>query len=204
MEQKASATAGTHARSHRRVVVACLVLVAAMGGLAYASVPLYQLFCQVTGYGGTTQRADSAGNSVSDEIVTIRFDANIAAGLDWKFYPAQRSVTARFGETVQVAYFAENVGAQTRTGTATFNVTPQQAGAYFNKIECFCFTDTVVKAGEKLEMPVLFFVDPELLETEEGKGVNTITLSYTFFGVDETGQPVASRAEAAKPGQTGG
>jgi cytochrome c oxidase assembly protein subunit 11 len=204
MEAPKAEISKKQAGSHRRVLVACIALVAAMGGLAYASVPLYQLFCQVTGYGGTTQRAEAGSASISDELVTVRFDANIAQGLDWKFYPAQRSVTVRFGETVQIAYFAENMGGELRTGSATFNVTPQQAGAYFNKIECFCFTETVVKPGEKLEMPVIFFVDPELKNTEEGKGVNTITLSYTFFGVDGEGGPVAVKTETTKSGSTGG
>jgi cytochrome c oxidase assembly protein subunit 11 len=204
MKEPKAESSKKQAGSHRRVLVACIALVAAMGGLAYASVPLYQLFCQVTGYGGTTQRAEAGSATVSDELVTVRFDANIAQGLDWKFYPAQRSVTVRFGETVQVSYFAENTGAELRTGSATFNVTPQQAGAYFNKIECFCFTETVVKPGEKLEMPVIFFVDPELRNTEEGKGVKTITLSYTFFGVDEAGGPVAVKTETTKSGSTGG
>ena len=189
-------------RRHMRVLAGCVALVAGMGGLAYASVPLYELFCQVTGYGGTTRRVENAGVQLSDKLVTVRFDANVSAGLDWKFYPAQRQVTARFGETVEVMYFAENLGDQTRTGTATFNVTPQQAGAYFNKLQCFCFTDTVVKPGEKLEMPVVFFVDPELIETEEGRDVKTITLSYTFFGTDG-GKPVVSEVKT-RSGAAGG
>jgi cytochrome c oxidase assembly protein subunit 11 len=189
-------------RRHLQVLAACVAVVAGMGGLAYASVPLYELFCQVTGYGGTTRRVENVTVPVLDKRVTVRFDANVRSGLNWKFYPAQRQVTARFGETVQVLYYAENFGDTTSTGTATFNVTPQQAGAYFNKLQCFCFTDTVVKPGEKLEMPVVFFVDPELVETEEGKDVTTITLSYTFFGKDGE-KPLASKAKTTT-GAAGG
>ncbi len=191
-------------RQHYKVLAVCLSLVGGMGGLAYASVPLYKLFCQVTGYGGTTQRADANGNALSQREVTVRFDANIQRGLGWKFYPAQRSVTVRLGETIQVNYIAENMGDATRTGTATFNVTPGQAGPYFNKIECFCFTDTVVKPSEKLVMPVVFFVDPQMVETEEGRDVNTITLSYTFFATDKQISPVAVQTEGEAAGKSGG
>jgi cytochrome c oxidase assembly protein subunit 11 len=188
---------------HARVAIACVALVAGMGGLAYASVPLYELFCQVTGYGGTTQRVENVNTPISDREITVRFDSNISAGLGWKFYPEQRSVTVKFGEVVKVNYYAENLGTQTRTGTATFNVTPAQSGAYFNKIACFCFTDTVVKPGEKLEMPVVFFVDPAFYETEEGRDVRTITLSYTFFGVDKADKPLASQ-DQTDSGAAGG
>ncbi len=191
-------------KQHYKVLTLCIAMVGGMGGLAYASVPLYKLFCQVTGYGGTTQRADGANGEVSAREVTIRFDANIQRGLDWKFEPAQRSVKVRLGETVKVAYFAENLGNTTRTGTATFNVTPAQAGPYFNKIECFCFTDTVVKPGEKLEMPVVFFVDPQMVETEEGRDVNTITLSYTFFATEKQVAPVVGQIEQKASGKSGG
>ena len=190
-------------RSHARVAIACVGLVVAMGGLAYASVPLYELFCQVTGYGGTTQRVENATTAISDREVTVRFDSNISAALGWKFYPEKRSVTVKFGEVVNINYYAENLGTQTRTGSATFNVTPEQAGAYFNKIECFCFTETVVKPGEKLEMPVVFFVDPAFYKTEEGRDINTITLSYTFFGVDKADKPLASQ-DQTNSGAAGG
>lgn len=190
-------------RKHLSVLAACLVAAGGMGGLAYASVPLYELFCQVTGYGGTTRRVENVNVPVSDKDVTVRFDANVAPGLNWKFYPAQRSVKAKFGETVQVLYYAENLGEEVRTGTAAFNVTPQQAGAYFNKLQCFCFTDTVVKPGERLEMPVVFFVDPALIETEEGRDVSTITLSYTFFATDAGDKPLASQTQTTT-GAAGG
>jgi cytochrome c oxidase assembly protein subunit 11 len=190
-------------RRHTRVAVACATLVVAMGGLAYASVPLYELFCQVTGYGGTTQRVENAPAAISDREVTVRFDSNISTGLNWKFYPQQRSVKVKYGEVVKINYYAENLGAETGTGTATFNVTPEQSGAYFNKIACFCFTETVVNPGEKLEMPVTFFVDPAFYETEEGRDIHTITLSYTFFGVDKADKPLASQ-DQTKSGAAGG
>lgn len=178
-----------------RVVFACLALVAGMGGLAYASVPLYQLFCQVTGYGGTTQRAlNSQGVEILDREATVRFDANSAPGLNWDFKPVQRSVTVKLGEMTKVSYSVENNTDDVLRGSATFNVTPQSVGAYFNKIECFCFTETVVQPGEKLDMPVIFYLDPEMVDSEEVAGINTITLSYTFFESEAGEDPLASNA----------
>jgi cytochrome c oxidase assembly protein subunit 11 len=177
IEQRNRKSAG-----NRRIVIACAGLVAVMVGLSYAAVPLYSLFCRVTGYAGTTRQvADASGVTVSDREISVRFDANTAPDLNWNFYPAQRSVKLRLGETVQISYIVENNSDRDLTGTATFNITPQALGAYFNKIECFCFTKTEVKAGERLEMPVVFFVDPEMTGIEEARGINTLTLSYTFF-----------------------
>ncbi|MEZ5871878.1 MAG: cytochrome c oxidase assembly protein [Nitratireductor sp.] len=176
-----------------RVAAMCLAFVAGMGGLAYASVPLYRIFCQVTGYGGTTQaRENSEGIAIVDRDITVRFDSNVSPGLDWKFYPETRSETLKLGEVGEMNFVVENHSDETITGTATFNVTPQNAGAYFNKIACFCFTDTVVKPGEKLEMPVVFFVDPELLDAVETRDIKTITLSYTFFQSDKPEKPLAA------------
>jgi cytochrome c oxidase assembly protein subunit 11 len=176
-----------------RIVVMCLALVAAMGGLAYASVPLYRLFCQVTGYGGTTREAINAdGIKVLDRDITIRFDANVAPGLAWDFEPDQRDVTIKLGEQVQINYHATNLSTRPLTGSATFNVTPQSAGAYFNKIHCFCFTETTLQPGETVEMPVVFFVDPEIIDAIETRDIHTITLSYTFFEKEPTVKPVAS------------
>lgn len=167
-----------------------------MAGLAYASVPLYQLFCQVTGYGGTTQKAvSSQGIAISEREVTIRFDANTDPSLGWDFKPVERQVTLKLGETTQIAYVAENTSGEPLTGTATFNVTPQSAGAYFNKIDCFCFTETTLQPGEKLDMPVVFFVDPEMLEEEETKRLTTLTLSYTFYRTEPSNSE--NRAAAA-------
>lgn len=178
-----------------RVVFACLALVMGMGGLAYASVPLYQLFCQVTGYGGTTQRAvNSEGIEILEREATVRFDANSAPGLNWDFKPAQRSVTVKLGEMTKISYTVENNTDDVLRGNATFNVTPQSVGAYFNKIECFCFTDTEVQPGEKLDMPVVFYLDPEMIDSEEVADLRTITLSYTFFASDVDREPMTSSA----------
>ncbi|MFK7903257.1 MAG: cytochrome c oxidase assembly protein [Nitratireductor sp.] len=179
--------------NNSKVALMCLSLVAGMGGLAYASVPLYELFCQVTGYGGTTQTAATMdGIKASDIDMKVRFDANISADLGWDFKPMQREVNIKAGEQAQIAYLATNTSNEPLTGTATFNVTPQSAGAYFNKMECFCFTQTTLKPGESLEMPVVFFVDPEIVLENETRNVRSITLSYTFYPSEPTVQPVAN------------
>jgi len=168
-----------------RIAFFCLAGVAAMIGVSFAAVPLYQLFCQVTGYGGTTQRVEQFSDTILDRTMTVRFDANASSGLGWDFKPVQRSVELRIGESTQVAYQAVNVVDRPTRGQATFNVTPQAAGAYFNKIECFCFTETTLEPGESIDMPVLFFIDPAIVDAPETKNINTITLSYTFFSLDE-------------------
>ncbi|MDN2582735.1 cytochrome c oxidase assembly protein [Aquibium sp. ELW1220] len=173
------------APSNTLVAGACAATFLGMIGMAYAAVPLYQLFCQVTGYGGTTQRVEQYSDTVIDRPVTVRFDANVASGLPWDFRPDQRSVTMKMGETVQVSYRATNPFDRATRGRASFNVSPAMAGAYFNKVECFCFTDTELKPGETIEMPVVFFVDPAIDEVPELRHMTTITLSYTFFGIDE-------------------
>jgi cytochrome c oxidase assembly protein subunit 11 len=178
-------------RSDLTVAIACVAFFASMIGVTYASVPLYQLFCQITGYGGTTKKAESAPANVLDRTITVRFDANVSAGLPSEFQPKQREVTIRLGETADVAYLAKNIFNVPTRGKASFNVTPELAGAYFNKLQCFCFTDTTLKPGETLDMPVQFFVDPEIINEVDLKDIKTITLSYTFFpSTDET--PVAS------------
>jgi cytochrome c oxidase assembly protein subunit 11 len=178
-------------RSDLTVAIACVAFFASMIGVTYASVPLYQLFCQITGYGGTTQKAESAPSNILERTITVRFDANVSSGLPWEFQPKQREVTIRLGETADVAYLAKNIFNTPTRGKASFNVTPELAGAYFNKLQCFCFTDTTLKPGETLDMPVQFFVDPEIINEVDLKDIKTITLSYTFFpSTDET--PVAS------------
>lgn len=173
-------------RSNVRIAFLCLAFFSAMVGLAYASVPLYQLFCQITGYGGTTQRAELTPTTVLDKTINVRFDANVGdSALGWSFKPVERQVTLKIGETMQISYEAVNRLDVPTTGTATFNVTPQAAGAYFNKMQCFCFTETTLQPGEKLDMPVVFFVDPAIVEAVETKNIGTITLSYTFFEIDE-------------------
>ena len=171
-------------RANVRVAAACLAFFAGMIGLAYASVPLYELFCRVTGYGGTTQVAETAPVQVLDRTINVRFDANTGPGLGWEFGPVERQVTLNIGELKQVAYTAHNWRRIASTGSATFNVTPQAAGVYFNKMECFCFTETTLEPGEEMEMPVVFFIDPAIVDSKELKDISTITLSYTFFNID--------------------
>ena len=162
-------------------VVALLGIVAVMGGLAYASVPLYRWFCQVTGFGGTTQVAASAPAQRHQRSVTIRFNADVNSHLPWRFQPVERRVTVRLGEERLAFYRAENLGDRPVTGTATFNVTPPKAGPYFAKLDCFCFTEQTLAAGQSVDMPVSFYVDPELATDRNLDDVTTITLSYTFF-----------------------
>lgn len=156
-------------------------VVAGMVGLSFASVPLYKLFCQVTGYGGTTQRAEHGADRVIERVVTVRFNADTARDMPWIFRPLQRQIDVKVGENHLAYYRAENKSSQTITGTATFNVTPAKAGLYFSKIDCFCFTEQVLKPGESAELPVSFFVDPAISGDRNLDEVKTITLSYTFF-----------------------
>ena len=159
----------------------CVVFVAGMVGMSFAAVPLYSIFCQVTGFGGTTQRATAAPEQALDREITVRFDGNIANGLGWSFRPVERQVRVRVGEVAEISFVAESRMPTTTTGTAAFNVTPLAAGAYFNKLACFCFTDQTLDPGEKVEMPVQFFVDPAIADDSELDYVDTITLSYSFF-----------------------
>jgi cytochrome c oxidase assembly protein subunit 11 len=180
-------------RGNLIAAAACLTFVGAMVGVTYASVPLYKLFCQVTGFGGATRQVDEASQKILTRMITVRFDANVSPALPWEFQPDQRDVTMRIGETTEIAYTAKNMFKTPTRGKATFNVVPELAGAYFNKLECFCFTDTTLNPGQSLDMPVVFFVDPEIVNEPDLKDIKTITLSYTFFpSTDET--PVASAA----------
>ncbi|MFN4206331.1 MAG: cytochrome c oxidase assembly protein [Agrobacterium albertimagni] len=178
-------------RRNLGVATACVVFVGGMIGMAYAAVPLYQLFCQVTGYGGTTQRVEQMSDVMLDRTINVTFDANASPGLNWDFKAVDKKVTPKIGETVQITYTATNNSPHPVTGEAIFNVTPGEAGAYFNKVQCFCFTKTTLQPGETLEMPVVFFVDPAIVEAEETKGIGTITLSYTFYPRDDQ-EPVAA------------
>ena len=187
--------------ANRRIVIACSAFVISMLGVSYAAVPLYKLFCQVTGYGGTTQRVEQMSDTILDRTIKVRFDANVAAGLPWDFKPVEREVELRIGETIEIAYTAENVSDVSTFGQATFNVTPMSAGAYFNKIQCFCFTETELKPGETMNMPVVFFVDPAIVDDPDAKGVTTITLSYTFFP-HASEKPVAAVAEPVQDNNT--
>lgn len=188
--------------SNTRVVVLCLGMTFGMLGMAYAAVPLYQWFCQVTGYAGTTQRAEDTTGEVLDKMITVRFDANVSNDLDWEFAPNQREITLKIGEKAQMSYTARNAGRLTSHGTATFNVSPGAAGIYFNKIECFCFTEQELASGESIDMPVLFFVDPEIVNDPLLKDAPTITLSYTFFPDDDWEEEVSSASPEKIDGGT--
>lgn len=167
-------------RRNITVAAASVVTVAMMVALSFAAVPLYRLFCQVTGFAGTTQVAASAPGAIGSKVVTVRFDANVAPNLAWQFV-APKPVEVRLGEERLVAFKATNISNEPLLGTATFNVTPLQIGKHFNKIECFCFTEQLLLPGESKEFPVSFFVDPSISEDDDGKDVTAITLSYTFF-----------------------
>ncbi len=189
-------------RSNRLVAGVCLAFFGGMVGMAYAAVPLYAMFCQMTGYGGTTQRVEQYSDRILDRKITVRFDANVSSGLPWDFKPAARDMTMKIGETAQAHYTATNLFDTPTAGRATFNVTPEIAGSYFNKVECFCFTDTTLKPGETLDMPVVFYVDPDIADVPELKDITTITLSYTFFPIEEE-KPVAAAPQAdAQPIRT--
>ena len=192
---------------NRRTALIFATVAAAMLALGFASVPLYRLFCQVTGFGGTTQRAtetEADNVLVSGKTMTVRFDANVERGFPWEFRPVQVKDTVTVGARDMAIYTAKNLTDEPITGTATFNVTPQSAGSYFNKIACFCFTDTVVQPGGKLEMPVIYFVDPDMLNAVETKDIKTITLSYTFFQTDKPEKPLAAIARPEPSGADGG
>jgi cytochrome c oxidase assembly protein subunit 11 len=163
-----------------RVVTLSLGALLAMVGLVAASVPMYRLFCRVTGYDGATSVAVRAPGATA-RMVTVRFDASVAKGMPWRFQPDQREMRVHLGEQVLATYTATNTGPEPIVGTATFNVTPAKAGRYFDKIACFCFTEQRLEPGQSVEMPVTFFVDPALADDAFADEVQTITLSYTFF-----------------------
>ena len=184
------------------VAALCGVFVALMVGAAYAAVPFYNWFCRATGFNGTTQVATSApALAPLARKIAVRFDANVAAGLPWKFEPEQTEIEVRIGEVVTVFYNAINQSARTTTGQAAYNVAPLTVGAYFQKLNCFCFTEQTMAAGEKREMPVVFYVDPALVKDSDNDGLNTITLSYTFYPVRE---PAPKPLAASEPDKARG
>jgi cytochrome c oxidase assembly protein subunit 11 len=168
---------------NRTVALRAALFGLAMLALAFASVPLYRVFCQVTGFGGTTMKADAAPGAVAGRI-GVRFDANIDPRLPWKFEPVQETVRIHPGGRTTIYYQATNYTARSTTGQAIFNVTPESAGKYFSKIECFCFTEQTLKPGESVKMPVIFFVDPKLRDDPDTRHIDEITLSYTFYPVE--------------------
>jgi cytochrome c oxidase assembly protein subunit 11 len=186
-------------RKNRRIAVYCAATVAFMVAGAFASAPLYDMFCRVTGFAGTPLRATQApGADESEPLVTVRLDATVAPGMPWKFQPVQREIKVRPGEETLAFYRAINPTARTIVGTASFNVTPEKAGQYFNKIACFCFTEQQLGPGQTVDMPVSFFVDPEMLKDPKTRDVVDITLSYTFFRKEEPTR-VSDRGGNARP-----
>ena len=188
-------------QSNRRTAAAVVAAVVGMVGLAFASVPLYRMFCESTGYGGTPGIARAGGPEIeaSERRVTVRFDSNVQPNVPWRFQPVLRKVDVRLGESSLAFFEAENLSDVPVVGQATFNVTPYKAGPYFVKIACFCFQEQMLKPGEKVSMPVSFYIDPAIAEDRDTGDIETITLSYTFFrAMDE-----AQKLQAVSPDETG-
>lgn len=185
---------------NRRIALYCVSTVAVMIAGAFASAPLYDMFCRVTGFAGTPLRAAAAPGVTdpNETLVTVRFNSDVAPGMPWKFQPVQREMKVRPGEETLAFYRAINPTARPVMGTASFNVTPEKAGQYFNKIACFCFTEQLLGPGESVDMPVSFFVDPEILKDPKTRDVLDITLSYTFFRKEDPTR-VSDRGGAARP-----
>lgn len=183
----------------RRTALGTVGVVLVMGSLGWASVPLYDLFCRVTGYGGTTSQASAGSDRVLDRTVTVRFDASIARDMPWTFKPVERQMTVRLGETGLAFYEAHNPTDRPVAGTASYNVAPYAAGLFFTKIDCFCFEMQVLQPGETVLMPVTFFVDPDMVDDREAKSLHTITLSYTFYETDIPADQQAQLAPGAAP-----
>jgi cytochrome c oxidase assembly protein subunit 11 len=178
-----SATPGS--KKNTRTALMAFAIFASMLGLAYASVPLYRLFCQVTGFGGTPMRADAASRQVLDQTIRIRFDSNTDNGLPWRFSPVLRQQTVKIGANTLAFYESENLSDKPVTGMATFNVTPEIAAPYFTKVQCFCFNEQTLQPGEKVNMPVSYYVDAKIMDDRQAREVPEITLSYTFYRVEE-------------------
>ncbi len=195
-------------RAKRRTAAIAALVAAAMIGVAYASVPLYRLFCQATGFGGTTGRAEAAAlpsaarlQALAGRTIQIRFDSNVAPDMPWRFAPKQTSMTVRIGEKKLAYFVAHNLTDHVTTGRAGFNVTPDIAGKYFRKIACFCFDSQTLGAGETVDMPVTYFVDPAILDDPQARRIEAITLSYTFFPVDNPApKPVSAAANSGNRG----
>jgi len=190
-------------RSHRRrngtTVVLLISVVAGMVGLSFASVPLYRLFCAATGFGGTTQRAETAPSRIAAGLITVRFDAQVAPGLDWEFRPLKSVIAVHPGAQNQVFFRAVNRTAEPVTAQAVYNVTPAKAGIYFDKLQCFCFNSQTLSPGQSVDMGVVFFVDPDISTDPSTSEVRSITLSYTMFRAPETEPPTASAAPRSRP-----
>lgn len=196
-----SRSAERTARNIRRTAIACTAFVFAMVGVAFASVPLYDLFCKTTGYDGTPLVGAGPAGRVLDDSVTVHFDTNVAAGLPWRFEAEARRIDARLGETRTAFFRVKNEGERPYTGVATFNVQPGLIGGYFVKIQCFCFNEQTIQPGETMDFPVVFYLDPAMREDANTAELSEVTLSYTYFP-SRNGQPVAvatTGAAGAKP-----
>lgn len=191
--------AGERADKNRKTAKIVVGVVASMLGLSFAAVPAYRAFCQITGFDGTTQRADKEADRVLERKITIRFDATVSQGLPWTFKPEQVDQTLHVGETGLAFYRAANLTDAPITGRATFNVQPAKAGIYFKKIECFCFTEQTLKPGEAVSMPVTYFIDPAIASDPNLDDVQTITLAYTFFPWDDDGTSEGSAGASGSP-----
>lgn len=186
-------------RSNRRVVLACVAALSLMTGITAYSPTLYQMFCSLTGYGGTAQRVEGNSDKVLDRTITVRFDSNIAPHLAWKFEPEVTKMDVKIGETSMAYFKATNLENEPVTGQAGFNVTPEVMGIYFNKIACFCFNEQTLKPHETVEMPVTFFIDPKMVEDSSTKNLSEVVLSYTFYPVEKT-----TANSTSKPEKSGG
>lgn len=178
------------AQKDQKTALVLATVAIGMVALSFASVPLYRLFCQATGFGGTPQRVTDLDvpSSISDHQIEIHFNADTGSGLDWTFQPLQRSIQAPVGQTVVAYYHAKNLSAQPITGTATYNVVPDQTGRYFNKVDCFCFEEQTLQPGQETDFPVFFYIDPDFIKDANTRDISTITLSYTFFPVVKKGE----------------
>lgn len=174
-------------------------VVLVMGSLAWASVPFYDWFCRVTGFGGVTNVAETSSDVILDQTITVRFDASLERDMPWTFTPVEREMTVRIGETALAFYEAHNPTDKPVAGQASYNVAPYEAGVFFDKIECFCFTEQVLQPGETVQMPVSFFVDPSIVDDREGKYIHTITLGYTFYQIDLPEEELQAALTTASP-----
>ena len=181
----------------KRTVLQLVTVVVVMGALSWASVPFYSWFCKVTGFGGATNVVETASDVILDRAMKIRFDGSTDPSLPWSFKPVQREMTVKIGQTALADYEATNTSNRPVAGQATYNVVPYEAGGFFDKIECFCFTEQVLQPGETVVMPVSFFVDPAIVDDRDAKYVHTITLSYTFFEIPLPDQDTAALSDTA-------
>jgi cytochrome c oxidase assembly protein subunit 11 len=197
-EISTAAAAKAASGANRTVVFACLASLAVMGGVTAYSPTLYKIFCQVTGYGGTTQRVVEKSYKIVDRVITVRFDANVSPNLDWKFEPVQNTIDVKLGENAIAFFRATNLSDKPLTGTAAFNVAPDVMGLYFNKIQCFCFTEQTLQPHQSVEMPVTFYVDPKMLDDRDTRDLGNVALSYVFYPVAKPTNKTAA-AETNKP-----